>query len=242
LNTYFTQKNKSEQLYQNDEVFEDLIDSNRKMCDIEKYYKDADQGETLHITKYIVKTQQDVKTLDVKIFELREKPDDIQLLLDVLSIIVDQEEEILQGEVPIKDFELVNYILANALKADVIRPDDLGLVLTYLEVVQAPSIFFQYAILRVHQNLPKVKLIDIAMSLQNGHHLIEMDKIEKLCNRIQNHIEVTHEKLLCQNGFNLKGLMGIYNMFSHYRMGSMQFFKKLEGLIEKDLVRKEYQL
>ena len=48
---------------------------------------------------------------------------------------------------------MVNYILANALKADKIEAGDLGLVMHYLEVVQAPAIFFQYGILRVHQNL-----------------------------------------------------------------------------------------
>ena len=50
----------------------------------------------------------------------------------------------------IKDFDLVNYVLANALKADKIVPQDLGLVIAYLEQVYAPSIYFQYAILRVH--------------------------------------------------------------------------------------------
>jgi len=39
-----------------------------------------------------------------------------------------------KGEV-IKDFDIVNYVLANALKADKIEADDLGLVLHYLEVV-----------------------------------------------------------------------------------------------------------
>jgi hypothetical protein len=143
---------------------------------------------------------------------------------------------------PIKDFDLVNYILANALKADKIDASDLGCVLSYLEVVNAPSIFFQYAILRVHQNLPKVKLMDIGLSLQNGHHLLDTDKIQKLCDRIQNHIEVSHEKMLCQGGFNLKGLSLIYSMFSFYRMGSVNFFKKMEGMIERDILRKEYQL
>ena len=54
------------------------------------------------------------------------------------------------GDAKLKDFDVVNYILAAALKADKISSDDLGLVLVYLIEVQAPSIYFQYAILRVH--------------------------------------------------------------------------------------------
>jgi hypothetical protein len=71
-------------------MFEDLMDTNRKMSDVEKWYaQEADQGETKHITKYIVKNSMDVKTLDVKVLELRENPDNIQLLLDVISFIYD---------------------------------------------------------------------------------------------------------------------------------------------------------
>ena len=56
LNTYYTQKQKSQQLYDNEELFEDLMETNRKMTDVEKWYaQEADQGETKHITKYIVK-------------------------------------------------------------------------------------------------------------------------------------------------------------------------------------------
>ena len=54
------------------------METNRKMSDVEKWYEqEADQGETKHITKYVVKNMQDVKTLDVKILELRENPDNI---------------------------------------------------------------------------------------------------------------------------------------------------------------------
>lgn len=35
----------------------------------------------------------------------------------------------------IKDFDIVNYVLANALKADKIAPQDLGFVMHYLETV-----------------------------------------------------------------------------------------------------------
>lgn len=98
----------------------------------------------------MVKSSLDVKTLDVKIYELREEPENLQLLLDVISMIYEQHEELAAGDAKLKDFDVVNYILAAALKADKISSDDLGLVLVYLMEVQAPSIYFQYAILRVH--------------------------------------------------------------------------------------------
>jgi len=36
------------------------------------YEEEADQGETRHITRHMVKNSLDIKTLDVKIYELRE--------------------------------------------------------------------------------------------------------------------------------------------------------------------------
>jgi len=84
----------------------------------------------------------DVKTMDVKIMELRDEPDNIRLLLTVLSMICQDIDEIKGRGDEIKDFDLVNYILANALKADKIEAIDLGIVILYLETVDAPSIYF----------------------------------------------------------------------------------------------------
>ena len=58
-------------------MFDDLMESSRKMNDTEKFYNDIDQGETRHITRHIVKSSYDVKTLDVKIMELRDDPDNL---------------------------------------------------------------------------------------------------------------------------------------------------------------------
>lgn len=142
----------------------------------------------------------------------------------------------------IKDFDLVNYVLASALKADKIDPSDLGLIISYLEVVQAPPIYFQYAILRVHQNLSKVKLIDIAMTMANAFYLEDEDKIQKLIQRVQNYIEITNEKILAAGQPNLKGLMTLYSTFALYQNGTPKFFQKLESMIETDLSNKKYQL
>lgn len=57
-------------------------------------------------------------------------------------MIYEQSDEIINGDEKIKDFDVVNYILAAALKADKISPDDLGLVLCYLMEVNAPAIYF----------------------------------------------------------------------------------------------------
>lgn len=82
-----------------------------------------------------------------------------------MAMIYEESETLMARNERIKDFDIVNYVLASALKADKIAPQDLGLVLAYLEIVQAPPIYFQYAILRVHQNLQDVKLIDIALTV-----------------------------------------------------------------------------
>lgn len=79
--------------------------------------------------------------------ELKEDADNVELLLTILSMVIQEFEFI---DEPIQDLDLVNYVLANALKIDKIPADSLGLVMMYLESVNAPSIYFQYAILRVH--------------------------------------------------------------------------------------------
>lgn len=50
---------------------------------------------------------------------------------------------------PLKDFDFLNYILAASLKANKIPPEQLGLVVTYLDLVGPPDLYFEYAILRV---------------------------------------------------------------------------------------------
>ena len=51
-------------------------------------------------------------------------------------------DEIVAENGKLKDFDIVNYVLAAALKADKIPSEDLGLVLVYLMEVNAPSIYF----------------------------------------------------------------------------------------------------
>jgi len=59
-----------------------------------------------------------------------------------MAIVCYESEYLMEKGQQIKDFDVVNYILANALKADKIEAGDLGLVMHYLEVVQAPPIYF----------------------------------------------------------------------------------------------------
>lgn len=135
----------------------------------------------------------------------------------------------------------MNYVLASALKADKIEPHNLGLVLSYLGEVNAPSIYYQYAILRVHQNLHKVRLVDIAITLNEMHHLIDQDKIAKLMRRVENHFEVTSEKLLLENkGGNVKALWSIFCQYAHHQFGQPPFWKKLERLLADEIDKKKY--
>lgn len=89
-----------------------------------------------------MRAEQDFKTLDVKILELKEDPDNLQLLFDVMAQVFQDEDRIRSGEIVVNDFDVVNYILANALKGDLISHEQLGLVMFYLETVQAPSIYY----------------------------------------------------------------------------------------------------
>ena len=59
-----------------------------------------------------------MKTLDVKIMELKEEAENIPLLLSVLACVYQDADDLIERETHITDFDLVNYVLANALKAD----------------------------------------------------------------------------------------------------------------------------
>ena len=123
----------------------------RKQSEAESFYSSAENAELYHISKHMIKNHNDIKTLDVKILELREQPDDLDLLYSIMAMIYEEKDHRIEvGEAEIKDHDLVNYVLANALKADKIPAEELGLVLAYLECVSAPAIYWQYAILRVH--------------------------------------------------------------------------------------------
>ena len=74
----------------------------------------------------------DVKTLDVKIMELRDDPNNLELLHSIMSWILFDAENLMESGEEIKDFDIVNYVLASALKADKIEASNLGLVIMYL--------------------------------------------------------------------------------------------------------------
>lgn len=62
--------------------------------------------------------------------DLQEDPKHLELLYEVLATVVDTHDP--NSKSPIGDLDIVNYILASALKADIIEPLNLGLVLMYL--------------------------------------------------------------------------------------------------------------
>ena len=92
------------------------------MSEVEEFYYNYDKAETKHIYKHLVRTSFDTKSLDVKIMELKEQPDNIQLLFDIMAMIYYESEEIVEENRSIKDLDVVNYVLASALKADKIPP------------------------------------------------------------------------------------------------------------------------
>lgn len=170
---------------------------------------EQDGGETFHITKHILRTESDVKTLDVKILELKEDPSNLQLLVDVMAMIYSH-LEFLQDE-PLRDFDLVNYVLAAALKSDKLEAQHLGLVMSYLDSIDAPDLYFQYAILRVSQKLDELKLYDIATALTFSHKLGEEDTMAKLERKIQEYVIHASDKELLGTGTNLLGLCFMYS-------------------------------
>ena len=66
-----------------------------------------------------------------------------------MAQVFQQEDLIRSGQIVLKDIDIVHYVLAKALKADLIQHEQLGLVFYYLETVEAPSIYYQYALLRL---------------------------------------------------------------------------------------------
>ena len=84
----------------------------------ERQLMEKDQQEMMDRNKHYLMNLRDTKTLDVKIMDLREDPSNVDLLLQVLSRIVMESEIIREEGEGVKDFDIVNYILANALKAD----------------------------------------------------------------------------------------------------------------------------
>ena len=89
-----------------------------------------------------MKAETEVKSLDVKILELRENPDNLHLLFDIMAQVFQYADEIESGSLVIKDLDVVHYILANSLKANLIKHQQLGLVFYYLMTVKAPSIYY----------------------------------------------------------------------------------------------------
>lgn len=174
--------------------------------------------------------------------ELREQPDNVDLLISILAMIFADAEILMEKGEVIKDFDIVNYVLAKALKADQIKPEQIGVVLAYLDAVQAPSIYWQYVILRVHQNLHKVQLYDIAISLYHLQHLQESDKIIKVLNRVEGYLMSTPTKVLLGDKPALQSMSIIYNIYTMNNFGSLAFVAKLEQIIEDELAKKKYKM
>ena len=68
---------------------------------------------------------------------------------------------------------------------------------------------------------------------------LEEEKALKVFNRVQQHIELTHESLLLKDSeSNLRALMFFYEQYAATSLGSINFWKKLEKMLANDLKRK----
>ena len=111
--------------------------------------------------------------------------------------------------------------------------------MSYLEVISAPDLYFQYTILRMSQKIEDLKLYDIAMALTNSDRLPEDETILKLVSKIQEYIVHTSEENLLGTGTNLQGLCYIYCQIQAMQKGSPRFWQKMEHLLAKDISAKE---
>jgi hypothetical protein len=51
----------------------------------------------MHIQQHVFRNMQGVKTLDVKIIELKEQPDNVELLISILAMVFVEFEQILES-------------------------------------------------------------------------------------------------------------------------------------------------
>ena len=89
MGTYYQQKNKAQEIYSNEETHDT---TGRKFSDYEQFYNKPDHSEEKHINRHLIKNGHDVKTLDVKIMELREQPENLDLLFSIMAMIYSEQE------------------------------------------------------------------------------------------------------------------------------------------------------
>lgn len=139
-----------------------------------------------------------------------------------------------------KEFLKVDKILLRHLMEDRVSPDEYGLVHLYLNRVGGKQKTFDYAFLRMHKNMSRAKLIDIGFALMNSHEIDNQANFDKFFKRAESYICLTHEKLM--KGKNLNGLIAICIAFEGAGKGTIEFWRKVEQLLEKEITQKRQPL
>ena len=119
------------------------------------------------------------KKMEDYIEAIVDDPEDTRSLLTLMSLILDEssiEEE--QGSRKKKgtpkyqkNLGKVDKVLKYQLKEDKIAPQDYGLVNLYLHNLGGTQGTYDYAIMRIHQNIKNCQLLDIGFALMNLHQL-----------------------------------------------------------------------
>jgi hypothetical protein len=80
----------------------------------------------------------------------------------------------------------------------------------YLNIQGGTQGTFDYAMMKVHQNISQCKLIDIGFALGNVYQ-IEEENAAKFFKRVEIYVVLTHEKLM--KGKNINGLITVMMAF-----------------------------
>ena len=90
--------------------------------------------------------------------------------------------------------------------------------------------------MRLHKNMSRARLIDIGLALLNTHEIDSKENFDKFFKRVESYICLTHEKLM--KGKHLNGLIAICIAFEGAGKGTIDFWRKIEQILEHDIKRK----
>ena len=99
---------------------------------------------------------------------------------------------------------------------------------------------FDYSIKRIHDSHGSQKLFDIGMALINAAQLENPDNIQKFFRRVEQFIILTHDQLI--KGKNLSGVITIMVAFESTKQGSIEFWKRIEQILLKQVEQKRHPL
>lgn len=102
-----------------------------------------------------------------------------------------------------------------------------------MNLVGASDKTIEYAFYRVYKNMREMKLGDLGLALVNVQELKSPENIIKIVKKAEQHIGLTHKKLL--KGNNLQSVITLCRSFNQIGSGNSDLWRKLENLLEKQL-------